>query len=454
MEALFGSSGVRGKTDTVVTPELALKVGQALATYTKGNSVLVAQDTRTTSGMLQCAITAGIMSCGTTVMTHDVLPTPALAYLTKHVMADAGVMITASHNPPEYNGLKLFNPDTAAYNQTQQEQIERIVHRKEVGLAGWRKIGQVVAVEETDQYLAMIMEKVNLQKPWKVVLDLGNGATCTLAPLIFKALGCRVTTINSQPDGYFPGRGPEPAGRALKIMGDLVLTLRADIGIAYDGDGDRMVTTDEKGRITPLDQLFASYAGFAVQKEKNKTIITNVEASMSVEEVVERRSGRVVRAKVGDVSISEALKKSGSSFGGEPCGAWIHPKYHYCPDGILSSILLLQALEETGQSLSGFVSKTPRYPILRKTVECSNLSKQAIRKTMLENLPEAFAEIKQRSDADGLRLTFRGGWLLVRPSGTEPLIRVTVEAESSKIAQRIMNKALRLVNKLVKEANQ
>jgi phosphoglucosamine mutase len=327
-----------------------------------------------------------------------------------------------------------------------------MLYQEEVRTANWRKIGQAVAVEETHQYVKMITGNVNLQKPWRVVLDLGNGATCKLAPAIFKALGCRVTTINSQPDGYFPGRSPNPDATVIKTLGDLVSISEADVGFAYDGDGDRMVTSGQKGRITPSDQLFASYAGFAVEEEKHGTIITNVEASMSVEEVAEKQSARVVRTKVGDVHISEALKKSGSSFGGEPCGAWIHPEYHYCPDGILSSVLLLQALEKTNQSLSEFISGTPQYPILRRTVEWPCLTEQIVKK-MMEKLSEGFVGIKQRSEIDGLRLTLKGGWLLVRPSGTEPVVRITVEAESEQKAKRIMNKALRLVHRLLKEAD-
>jgi phosphoglucosamine mutase len=450
---LFGTSGIRGKANTIVTTQLSLQIGQALATNTKAKAILTAHDTRTTSPMLHYALTAGITACGATVLQQGTIPTPVLAYLTKQTRADVGVMITASHNPPEYNGIKPYNPDTTAYNSTQQNQIERLVRQQKFKLTTWQNIGKITTINETHQYVEMITGTVKLRKPWKIVLDLGNGAASRLAPRVFRELDCKVTTINAQPDGHFPGRGAEPNGKSLKPLCSIVRKLRADIGIAYDGDGDRMVTTDERGRLSPLDQIFAAFAAHKIRHQQNRTVATHVEASMCVEKAVEKEGGEVVRTKVGDVSIAEAIKKRKATFGGEPCGAWIHPNYHYCPDGILSSVLLLQALEETNQKPSQFTAKIPTYPLRRQNVACPNQAKPKVMKRAYETLPEAFREATEQSKVDGLRLALSQSWLLIRPSGTEPQIRITVEATIGKRAESIMRKTTKLMEKLIKEAD-
>ena len=175
---------------------------------------------------------------------------------------------------------------------------------------------------------------------------------------------------------------------------------------------------------------------------------------MSIEKMIEAEGGKVVRTKVGDVNITEAIKQHNATFGGEPCGAWIHPNYHYCPDGILSSILLLQALEETNQNLSHFVSKAPQYPLLRNNVACPNNVKFSVMKKAYKSLPAVLPHVKDYSKADGFRLTLKQGWLLIRPSGTEPLIRITIETETQKTAETVIKKTVKLINKLVKETSQ
>ncbi|MCK4933899.1 phosphoglucosamine mutase [Candidatus Bathyarchaeota archaeon] len=453
MTKLFGTSGIRGRVSTMITPQLVLKVGQALASFTEADRILVARDTRTTSPMLEHALIAGITSCGATALQQSVIPTPVLAYLTKQTEAAAGVMITASHNPPEYNGLKLYNPDTTAYNRIQQTQMEQLIDKREFQRSSWQNMGRTLSVDKTDQYVEMITRKITLEKPWKVVLDLGNGATSQLAPRIFRQLNCNTLVLNAQPDGYFPGRGAETNEESLKPLCSVVKEMEADLGIAYDGDGDRMIVIDEKGHVTSSDQTFASYAAHAIRKGDRKIMVTHVEASMCVEKMIEAEGGKVVRTKVGDVSIAEAMREHDAAFGGEPCGAWIHPDFHYCPDGILSSILLLKALEDIDTSLFQFVSKAPKYPLMRQNIFCPNHLKSKVLIEAYKTLPEIFHQVEEQSKIDGLRLTMEGGWLLLRPSGTESLIRLTVEAETQTDVKNIMIKAVKLIEKLIKEAN-
>jgi phosphoglucosamine mutase len=446
---LFGSSGVRGLVNVDLTPVLTTKIGLAVATFSKAKKVFVGRDTRVSGLMLENALVSGLLAEGTKVNCLGVVPTPVLAYLTKKLKADAGVMITASHNPPQYNGIKIFGRDSLAYGDRSQAKMEKIIENESFRMAGWRNLGEAVYADESSLYVETIQKTIKLRKKWHVVVDSGCGATYNLAPAIFKILGCKVQAINSQPDGFFPARNPEPNAESLKSLANIVKELDADAGIAYDGDGDRAAFIDEKGDFVDFDRVLAAYAAFVVKRRGRGIVVTNVEASMCVEKTVEAHGGKVVRARVGDVYVAEAMKRHNAIFGGEPCGAWIHPQFHYCPDGILSSVMLLKALEDEHKSLSEFVAETPQYQILRKNIACTNEAKYKVVKKVGEDLKAVFPAYKEYSTVDGVRLALGNGWILVRASGTEPLVRLTVDGESLKAAKEIMLKGVALVKKLV-----
>jgi phosphoglucosamine mutase len=446
---LFGSSGVRGTVNVSLTPVLAAKIGLAVATYSKPKKVLVGRDTRVSGLMIENALVSGLLAGGTRVDCLRVVPIPVLAFLTKTLDADVGVMITASHNPPQYNGIKIFDGSSTAYSKEKQNEIERIVNDKRFELADWRKVGKALFIDESHYYIEMVQKGVKLDKEWRVIVDPGCGAACCIAPSIFKNLRCKATTINSQPDGFFPGRSPEPNAESLRSLAEIVRELNADLGIAFDGDGDRVALVDEEGKFVNFDQVLAAYTAHVTKKARTKTVVTNVEASMSVEKMVEAEGGKVVRTMVGDVYIAEAIKRHEAVFGGEPCGAWIHPQFHYCPDGILSSILLLKALEDEDRSLSEFVSEVPQYVTLRENVACKNEVKHEVVEKTEEKLKAVFPKLKRISTVDGVRLALEDGWILVRASGTEPVVRLTVEGESLKKAREIMEKGVILVKRLI-----
>ena len=453
MPKLFGTSGIRGIANREVTSELALKVGLALATYIENGNFLVARDTRVSGEMIENALTAGILAGGANANKLGIAPTPALAFLTKKHGLNAGVMITASHNPPEYNGIKIFNSDSTGLNEKQQEEIEKIMEHENFRLAEWNKIGKCVDVKYwIKDYIHQILGSLSFKKSWFVVIDPGCGATSAVAPFIFRELGCKVRALNAQPDGFFPGRSSLPDRESLKPLGSVVRELKADVGIAYDGDGDRVVFIDENGNFVSLDQSLALYAAYVIEKNRGGTVVTHVEASMCVEDTVEKLGGKVLRTKVGDVSIANAMKNCGAVFGGEPCGAWIHPEHHFCPDGILSSVLFLKMLDEKDAKLSELISQVPSYPILREKVECPNNFKETVMRKVESKIAEVFPDFKDKITVDGVRLSLSDGWILIRPSGTEPVIRITAEARDYTVADEIMQKTLVFVNRLVREA--
>ncbi len=450
MAKLFGSSGIRGIVNEKITPALTLQVGQALATSLNARKILIGHDARTSSPMLQDALIAGVMACGATALCQGIIPTPVLAFLTRKLNADAGVMITASHNPPEYNGIKLFNSDSTPLSEKQQDRIEELTGNREYRLAPWDTVGKLGQVDETHQYIDRIANTISLEKNWKLVLDSGNGSTSQLAPEVFRALRCRVTTLNSHTDGHFPGRGSELTPESLEPLCRAVRGLKADLGVAFDGDGDRMILVDARGRITDSDRLLAAYATYAISGRDNKQVVVNVETSMCIETMLAKQGGEVLRSKVGDVFIAEATKRTQASFGGEPCGAWIHPEYHYCPDGILSSVLVLKALEARHQSLSDFVSEVPVYHMLRRNVACFESKKESVMARIPEKLRSHFTGVAKESCVDGLCFSFKDAWLLVRPSGTEPVIRVTVEAQTGREATTLIDDAVAVLGTCVK----
>ncbi|MBC7130991.1 phosphoglucosamine mutase [Candidatus Bathyarchaeota archaeon] len=444
---LFGSSGIRGLINQDLTPVLAVKVGLALGEKVKTGRVLIARDTRTSGLMLEKALVSGLIASGTNVQLLGVQPTPVLAYLTSKLKADAGVMITASHNPPQYNGIKIFKSEGIALTEEDEEKIEETIKREAFKLADWRSLGQTIYRDDSQKYVEMLLEQIKLKRKWHVIVDPGCGATCRIAPAIFRKMGCKVTPINAQMDGFFPARKPEPNAENLAYLAETVKVLDAEIGVAYDGDGDRAAFIDNKGRFVSFDRALAAYAAYIVEEKGGGAVVTNVEASMSVERLVEPRGGSVIRTRVGDVYVAEAIKAHNAVFGGEPCGAWIHPEYHLCPDGILSSLLLLKVLEEKEESLSEFIAKVPTYPVLRENIPCPNNLKHRTVEKAVQHLKEAFPDYKEVTRVDGVRLTLNNGWMLVRASGTEPLIRLTVEGQSDEAAKNIMAKAKSAVEK-------
>jgi phosphoglucosamine mutase len=453
MAKLFGSSGVRGLANVDLTLVLACRVAQAVATYSRAKKVVVAKDTRVSGDMIEAALVSGLTACGTDVLSAGVVPTPVCAYATKALGADAGFMLTASHNPPQYNGIKVFNGKALSYTDADQAAVEKNVAENRPALTDWRALGGTTTIDAVKVYMNMALEAVSLKKHWKVVVDPGCGAAFSVAPKLLKALGCKVTTINAQPDGHFPARKSEPNEETLFELAQTVKALSADIGVAFDGDADRVAFIDENGEFVNFDRSLAAYGAYALKRSGGGVIVTNVEASMCVETMAEKYGGKVVRTRVGDIYVSEAIERDGAVFGGEPCGAWVHPKRHLCPDGPLSSALFLAALEETGKTVSGFVGEAPEYITMRENIASKNEAKYKVIRKLGDTLKGVFTDYIDFSTVDGVRLALKNGWLLVRASGTEPLIRLTVEGESTQAAKDITQKTTALIHKQV-EAQQ
>jgi phosphoglucosamine mutase len=336
-----------------------------------------------------------------------------------------------------------------AYTEEGQQLIERWIGNENFKHSTWDNVGTVSDIDARWMYIDALSENIDLDRRWRVVCDLFNGATCTIVSHVFESLGCDTTLLNAQPDGSFPAGDPEPAPKSLLRLGKIVRAVNADIGFGFDGDGDRMMPVDRDGRVHNPDRVLAAYAGYVVRQRRRAEVVTHIGTSMCIEEKVKEAGGSVVRTKVGDVSIASALREHSAVFGGEPVGAWIHPEVHLCPDGILSALKLLKALEEDAKTLAEFVADVPEYPLLRVKIPCPNERKARVMKAVKGVYPEAFSDVLSISAVDGVRLDLEDGWVLIRPSGTEPVIRITVEARVEEFAQRLMERSRRLINEIL-----
>jgi phosphoglucosamine mutase len=428
---LFGSSGIRGLAQTEITPHLAQNLGEVLGSIHK--SVVIGHDPRTTGPLFVHALASGLLSTGCEVFTVGMVSTPTLAYSARNF--DCGIMITASHNPPQYNGFKFINPDGSGFGISQMEEMERNLTKEKIFRASWEAIKTLKpypnAISQHIESIEKDFEKMDL----KVVIDCGCGAASTITPYLFRRLGCEVVSINCQPDGFFPGRNSEPTSESLSLLKESVVSHSANLGIAHDGDADRMVAVDEKGSFVGGDLLLTLFA----QHEVKKSVVVPVNASMAVDDLV--GDATVIRTKVGDVFISETIKEHSADFGGEPSGTWIFPRQSLCPDGIYAAVKLAELILK--EPLSSQVSQLPKYPSKKGSILCANERKYKA----VDDLIKSVEDLKYNdlNTQDGVLIQFESSWALVRASGTEPKIRITIEAHNDSDAETLYNKIYELV---------
>jgi phosphoglucosamine mutase len=441
----FGSSGIRGIANLDITPHLALLIGQAVVTSFGEGTYVLGRDARLTGPMLESSLSSGIRVCGGDVLMGGLIPTPVAAWEVVSSGSKSGVAITASHNPPEYNGFKLFNPRGMSFTGEDRAKIESILIEDRYHLASWDGMGAVKDIDARLEYIKSISSFIELSRDWRIICDCFCGASGVIVPELFGELGIKSTNINAQPDGHFPAGTPEPNSETLSRLGSLVKGLRGELGFGFDGDGDRMLAVNEEGKPVSPDRLLAAYAGYICEKEGGGAVVTHVGCSMSIDYMVQKAGGTVVRTRVGDAYIAEKIVKNNAIFGGEPVGAWIHPDVHLCPDGILSALKIMEALENEEATLSEFLKPVPVYPISRYNLECPENRKSGIMEHISEKYGDVFNDIININLEDGIRLETSLGWILLRTSGTEPLIRITVEGKNTEDTEELMKKGIGLV---------
>lgn len=422
LAGLFGTSGIRGIYGKRVAPELAMRVGNAVGAGLK--KLVVARDARGTSPVLLEALSSGAMLAGAGVIDIGMAPTPLLAYAAMKEKCD-GAMITASHNPPEYNGIKLFS-DGMEHSREKEAEVEAALAAGNWKQAEWGKAGQRLFKDYSLEYILFLLSRVDAgairERRPRVLVDAGNAAASSLAPALLLAAGCEVVPLYCDSPGKFV-RNLEPKRETLSAASKMVKEKCCDFGVAFDGDGDRAVAIDENGAVLPLDTQLAVFCRHFLSGKKGGKIVTTVEASLCVREAVERLGGTLSTTRVGSLHVAEEMQGQYAAFGGEPCGEYVFAGATPCADGLLAAIVVAEMFSRKGK-LSALAKEVKEYPIERRKYPCDEGKKSAAMGSLAKRL--SFPEAKL-SKIDGLRYDFPDGWLLVRPSGTEPAIRLTCE---------------------------
>jgi len=435
---MFGTSGIRGGVGESVTAALALAVGRAVASEGY-ETVVIGRDPRESGIVLQDALTAGLRECGTDVIDAGCVATPTVARAVGTLEADAGVVITASHNPAPDNGIKLWLPSGKAFGPSERAAIEGRLEREAYDLAGWDGHGTITPLADAaDRHAEAIRESVAIETPLEVVVDLGNGAGRVTADVL-RDLGCAVTTLNGQPDGSFPGRPSEPDDHTLGTLKATVARTDADLGIAHDGDADRMVAVDETGTFVPKDVLLALFARETATE--GTRVAAPVDTSLTVDDALSAVGASITKTRVGDVYVAEKATEPDVVFGGEPSGAWIWPEETLCPDGPLAAAKLVELVADAGP-LSALVAAVDTYPLERDSLEVAD--KSAVMAAVEDVARERYDE-SDVDTLDGIRVDRDAGWFLIRASGTQPLIRVTAEARTASGLEDVHEEAMGLL---------
>jgi len=425
---MFGTSGIRGAVGDVVTADLALSVGRAVGE--DADRVVTGRDPRPSGRTLLDALAAGLREMGTNVVDLGGAATPTVARAVGWEDADAGVMVTASHNPPEDNGLKLWQPSGQAFDAERRETIERCLREDGFDLRGWDGMGTREAGSADGRHVDALVDATSVDDPPSVVVDLGNGAGVITVEAL-QRLGCHVETLNAQPDGRFPGRPSEPTAETLGSLAALVGASDADLGVAHDGDADRTMAVTGEGAFVPGDTLLALFAAEAAAP--GQRVAYPIDVSLAVEDYLAERDVGVEHTPVGDVHVAEAVGGS-VVFGGEQSGAWIWPDQTLCPDGPLAACRLVELAAE--RPLADRVREIPSYEIRKDNVAVDDK-----REVMAAVRERVLAEYDDATTVDGVRVDLDDAWFLVRASGTQPLVRVFAEARNPARADEMLEKA-------------
>jgi len=445
---LFGTRGIRGPITTKVTPEFVLRLGRALAEHVKGKKVVVGRDARTSGEMLSKALTAGLISGGSDVVDLGVVPSPCLAFTTRVLGAGAGAMMTASHNPPTDNGMVFYHGDGTEFLPEDELALEEMVLDREPRRVGWNSLGELQTYDANPPFIEAIKKLVNVKRQLKVVVDCSNGAASMVTPILLRELGCKVVTLNAHLDGHFPGRPSEPQPWNLGDLMHTVKEIGADLGIAHDGDADRVAAVDEKGNFVKHDALIALFAEKVVEAKGGGTVVTSVNTSVSIEEVVARAGGKTFRTGLG--RFTEEMLKHDACFAGEP-GKLVFLEFGPWADGVLSAAKLVELLSSELMSFSEILAVTvPDHPMFHQDFACPDEKKQKFMEGMRRHILENVGDVRDILEIDGIRINRNNGsWVLARVSGTEPKARVVVEARDAAELEQLKKVALEGVHKFL-----
>jgi phosphomannomutase/phosphoglucomutase len=447
MGKLFGTNGVRGVFGELLQIDFIYNLTRAIGTYFNGKEILVGSDTRHTSELIKKIVFAGLSSAGVTFYDSGAAPTPAHQYAVKHYNLDGGVIVTASHNPPEYNGIKLLGKNGDEIPHSEEDKVEEIFFEQRYVKP--KKLSKCKGIiDPIEPYINGIIMHVDLEKirkkEFKIVIDPACGTASLCAPKLAKILGVKAYLINSNPDGYFPSREPEPLRENLKEVSNFVVETGSDFAIAFDGDADRAIFIDNKGNIVWGDRSGAILSKHVLKKHGKGTLVVGVSASSLVEKVVKENGGDVIWTKVGSViiteKINELLSKNIFAFGLEENGGFFYTPHQPTRDGCMSLALMLETLATENKTLCELDKELPNLFMFKTKLEAKNVDREKV----IENIANKFNNYRH-DRIDGIRVWLNEKeWFLIRPSGTEPIIRIFAESDSEEKAKELLKFAAEL----------
>ena len=427
MKKLFGTNGVRGVFSEDFTLEFVNDLVMSLAAYFKQGKILVGYDGRHSSPIVAKVVSSALNYSGLDCYMAGLVPTPCLEYATKKLGYDGGLMITASHNPPQYNGIKPVASDGVEISREDERKIEQIFAEK-----NWIKASTFgKSFEETNvisTYIDGIISLIDIDsikaKKFKVCLDLGNGAQSVTAKKLCENLDCDVHAINEEINGDFPGRGSEPTPQNLDELSKLVVDTNSNFGIAFDGDGDRSIFCDETGKILTGDSSALLLCDYLLQQYPNSQVVTCLNSGNIIENIVEKTNSRVVRTKVGSVEVSRRMVNDDALVGYEENGGFMFGNHNHVRDGAMTLALMLDLLSKSQLDLSQNIKNLPPSFTTKTKIECSLEKSKIVISELLKEFPDS-------NTSDGIKIQVdKDNWVMIRPSGTEPIIRIYGESNS------------------------
>ena len=427
MKKLFGTNGVRGVFSEDFTIEFVNDLTMSLAAYFKKGKILVGYDGRHSSPIVAKIVSSTLNYSGLDCYMAGLVPTPCLEYATKKLGYDGGLMITASHNPPQYNGIKPVASDGVEISRDDEKIIEKIYDEK-----NWIKgdsFGKTLEEKNVistylDGIISLVDTSAIINKKFKVCLDLGNGAQSVTAKKLCEKLDCDIFTINEEIDGDFPGRGSEPTPQNLGKLSDLVIKTNSNLGIAFDGDGDRSIFCDENGKILTGDSSALLLCSYLLEKYPNSQVVTCLNSGNIIESIVQKSNSHVVRTKVGSVEVSRKMVSDDALVGYEENGGFMFGKHNHVRDGAMTLALMLDLLSKSEISLSENIENLPPNYTTKTKIECSLEQSKIVISELLKEFPTS-------DTSDGIKIQVdQDNWVMIRPSGTEPIIRIYGESNS------------------------
>jgi len=442
MAKLFGTNGVRGVFGEDLTLDFISKITLSIASFFKKGPILVGYDGRESSVAISKIVTATLSSAGLDSAICGLVPTPCLQFATRQLGYNGGIMITASHNPPQYNGLKVIANDGIEISRDSELQVEKFYFAKKWMTA--KKFGLITKESNAiNTYLSRIKKQVNVSKirsqKLKIVLDLGNGAQAVTAPTLCKELGCETVLINEKIDSNFSGRGSEPTPQNLDKLSDMIIKSKADLGIAFDGDGDRSIFCDESGKILTGDRSALLLSNYIIKKQPRSKIVTSVNSTSVIEKIAAESKSHVLRTRVGSVEVSRKMVEENAIIGFEENGGFMYGKHNQVRDGSMTMAILLDLLASSKNSLSQEMDALPPSFTTKGKIECSREDFKKIVKILK-------TEHYKKDLTDGIKLSLDdSSWIMVRLSGTEPIARIYAESSSQSKLDEIFAKYMQKV---------